>query len=69
MLLGGFGEEGVAGVLAEAGRPAEGRARGKFREGEDAHRFERGLFAVADVRQSAELERGFAQSDQQDGVC
>jgi hypothetical protein len=42
-------EECVAGVLAETGRPTQGRGRGEFREGEDADRFERTLFAVADV--------------------
>ena len=53
VLLGDFGKERVAGVLAETRRPAQGRALREFREAEDTDRFECCAFAVADVLQSA----------------
>jgi len=62
-----LGEEGVARVLAEAGRPAQGRAHGELGEGEHAHGLERHV-GPAQVRQSAQFERRFAEADQQDDV-
>ena len=53
VLLGDFGEEHISGVLAKAGRPAQGRALGEFWEGGDPDCFECCAFAVADVLQLA----------------
>ena len=45
VLLGGFGEEHMVGVLAETGHPAQGRALREFREGGEC-----GTFRVLRVR-------------------
>ena len=68
VLLGAFGEERVAGVLAETGRPPQGRTLDQSWEGEDADRFERCTFAVPNVLQSAQLQRRLVQPDQQDDL-
>ena len=65
VLLGVYGEERVAGVLAET---PQRRALCEFWEGENADRFERCPFTVPDVLQSAQLQRRLAQPDQKDDL-
>jgi hypothetical protein len=57
----------MARVLPEAGRPVQERVHGEFRQGEDAHRFQRRV-GPADVGQPAQLEPRFAKPDQQDNL-
>ena len=61
VLLRDFAEEHMAGVLAETGRSAQGRALHEFWEGKNPDYFECCTFAVADVLQSAQLECRLAQ--------